>query len=65
MPNQARYVLDLQLQMCAFGVTGELYLGRMGVALNYWRNPQLTAERFISHPIWGVYTKRATCAAIT
>lgn len=35
--------------MCPVGVTGELYLGGMG-ALNYWRNPQLTAERFISHP---------------
>ncbi|CAI1711099.1 Linear gramicidin synthase subunit D [Serratia marcescens] len=53
MPHQALYVLDPQGQMCPVGVTGELYLGGMGVALNYWRNPQLTAERFISHPRHG------------
>lgn len=53
MPNQALYVLDPKGQMCPVGVTGELYLGGIGVALNYWRNPQLTEERFILHPSHG------------
>ena len=57
MPHQTLYVLDPQGQMCPVGVTGELYLGGMG-ALNYWRNPQLTAERFISHLVTDAYTRR-------
>ncbi|MFY0577927.1 phosphopantetheine-binding protein [Cystobacter fuscus] len=53
MPNQAMYVLDNQLRHCPTGVTGEIYIGGMGVALNYWRAPDLSKARFLEHPRLG------------
>nr|CCA29202.1 non-ribosomal peptide synthetase [Myxococcus xanthus] len=53
MPNQGMYVLDGQLQHCPVGVTGEIYIGGEGVALNYWRAPALSEARFIQHPHLG------------
>lgn len=53
MPNQAMHVLDQQLQQCPVGVTGEIFIGGVGVAMNYWRNDVLTTERFIEHPMLG------------
>jgi amino acid adenylation domain-containing protein len=38
---------DGQLRPVADGETGELYAGGIGVARGYWRQPELTAERFI------------------
>jgi len=32
------------------GIPGELYIGGEGLALGYWRRPQLTAEHFIPDP---------------
>ncbi|MFY0577929.1 AMP-binding protein [Cystobacter fuscus] len=42
MPNQKMYVLSDSLQHCPVGVTGEIFIGGMGVALNYWRDETLT-----------------------
>ncbi len=53
MPNQKMYVLNKFLEHCSVGVLGEIYIGGLGVALNYWGEPTLTNERFILHPLLG------------
>lgn len=40
-------VLDPYLQPAPEGVMGEIAIGGYGVAKGYWRNPQLTATKFI------------------
>jgi amino acid adenylation domain-containing protein len=49
--NTRFYVLDEKQQPLPIGVPGELYIGGDGVATGYFRNAQLTAERFISNPL--------------
>ncbi len=44
------YVLDSQMQQVSAGVTGELYIGGVGVARGYLNRPELTAEKFIQNP---------------
>ena len=48
--NTQVYVLDADLNRLPIGCRGELYIGGAGVARGYWRNPALTAERFIPDP---------------
>ena len=48
--NSTAYVLDEDHRLLPPGATGELYLGGDGLALGYWNDPQLTAERFVTHP---------------
>jgi non-ribosomal peptide synthetase component F len=53
MPNQKMYVLNSKLNHCSRGVEGEIHIGGKGVALNYWRDEQLTKKSFINHPTLG------------
>ena len=47
LPNAAIYILDAHQQLVPMGVTGELYIGGVGVACGYWQRPELTRERFL------------------
>jgi len=50
MDNMNLYVLDEQLRLCPTGVVGMLYAHGVSLAEGYWRNPALTAERFLPDP---------------
>ncbi len=44
------HILDEAMQHCPIGATGEIYLGGDGLALGYWRQPELTEAKFIADP---------------
>ncbi|MBX3622878.1 MAG: amino acid adenylation domain-containing protein [Rhizobacter sp.] len=48
--NTQVWVLDEQMRPCAIGAEGELCIGGDGVALGYFKRPELTAERFVPDP---------------
>ncbi|HYK42874.1 MAG TPA: amino acid adenylation domain-containing protein, partial [Thermoanaerobaculia bacterium] len=45
--NARVYLLDPERQPVASGSPGEIYIGGEGVAVGYWKRPELTAERFV------------------
>ena len=44
------YVLSSDLQPVPVGISGQCYIGGIGVGNGYVNEPQLTAERFLPHP---------------
>lgn len=53
LANQSFYILNDKLQQCPLGVTGNLFIGGIGVAHSYWRDKEKTDERFIQCPLTG------------
>lgn len=50
MNNQKAYVLDSNFNPLPIGVSGELYLGGVGVSDGYLNHPELTSEKFFINP---------------
>ena len=48
--NTQFYVLDSRHGLAPIGVSGELYIGGAGLARGYWKQPELTAAKFIANP---------------
>ena len=48
--NMRAYVLDEEVGPCAIGITGELYIGGIGMARGYINRGDLTAGRFVPDP---------------
>lgn len=53
LSNQQFYVLNEHLCPCPDWVTGELYIGGLGLALEYLGDTKLTEYRFVIHPETG------------
>ncbi|MGB6977325.1 MAG: Pls/PosA family non-ribosomal peptide synthetase, partial [Gammaproteobacteria bacterium] len=47
LPNYEIYILDAEQRPVDVGVTGELYIGGMGLARSYVKRPDLTEQRFV------------------
>lgn len=50
LDNQCWYVLNDEMNECPDYVVGQLYIGGMGLARGYWRDPEKTQKAFIVHP---------------
>lgn len=53
MWNQKFYILDKDMYPVPKGAIGELYIGGIGVAKGYWKDPGRTKMSFIDHPDLG------------
>ncbi|MEV7807435.1 amino acid adenylation domain-containing protein [Microbispora sp. NPDC088329] len=53
LANQTFHVLDSLMRECPAHVTGELYIGGVGLAQGYLGDPERTSERFVRHPVTG------------
>ncbi|MBC1236572.1 non-ribosomal peptide synthetase [Nostoc sp. 2RC] len=51
LDNQKVYVLNHNLQQTPVWVTGQLYIGGVGLAKGYWKDEQKTNASFITHPV--------------
>ncbi|RKS76989.1 amino acid adenylation domain-containing protein [Actinomadura pelletieri DSM 43383] len=48
--NQWFEVLNERFEPCPTWVTGELFIGGVGLAEGYWRDPERTDLQFVTHP---------------
>ncbi len=53
LANQVLLLLDNDLEPVPAQAIGEMYIGGVGLATGYYRDPIRTEERFIRHPISG------------
>ncbi|TCP59425.1 amino acid adenylation domain-containing protein [Tumebacillus sp. BK434] len=53
MANQKFFVFNEALEPCPPGVTGDLYIGGIGLAVGYWRDEEKTNASFLTHPQTG------------
>ncbi|MCC6809190.1 MAG: amino acid adenylation domain-containing protein, partial [Deltaproteobacteria bacterium] len=51
--NTAVYLLSPELTLVPQGANGEICIGGQGLARGYLHRPELTAEKFIEHPVYG------------
>ena len=50
MPNRSVYILDSKVRPVSVGVPGEVFIGGVGLALEYLDLEELTRERFLPDP---------------
>src|SRR5215831_9598322 len=48
--NTQAYIADQDLRLALVGTVGELYLGGEGLGRGYWKQAELTAEKFVPNP---------------
>ncbi|MFD0691983.1 non-ribosomal peptide synthetase [Actinomadura fibrosa] len=53
LANQTLHVYDSALEPRPVWCPGEIYIGGTGVARGYWADPELTGQRFGTHPVTG------------
>ena len=53
LANQKLYILNYRMESCPVNVTGELYIGGVGVAEGYINDEGKTTKAFINHPVFG------------
>jgi non-ribosomal peptide synthetase component F len=53
LSNLSIHVLDGRMELRPFWVEGDLYIGGIGLARGYWRDPARSAARFAIHPDTG------------
>jgi len=49
--NSLLYVMDSHGQLRPIGLPGELCIAGEGLALGYWKLPEVTAKHFVPHPL--------------
>ncbi|MCY9760859.1 amino acid adenylation domain-containing protein [Paenibacillus alvei] len=50
LPNMQLYVMDKYHKLAPVGMKGEIWIGGIGVGGGYWKNDELTGEKFIPDP---------------
>jgi amino acid adenylation domain-containing protein len=53
MNNQKFLVFGPTMTACPLWVTGQLYIGGIGLAMGYWKDKEKTDAGFIQHPVTG------------